>query len=451
MRLLIIDIQLYCAHIVLCMYLAIFSIILQSEAIEKLPEGQRTFAILAEAFSVDVYHARIKLFPEFIKKKRDWIEKVSAPLLGLKKRSLDDYLAEFLQPNMPLDEIGILLFSRMMHKHVVVFFNDLYWTTRADNDIHKCHCCLSYRGKCKYVDTVELTKDEWNARKDYLKAFEQMWFFDNPPRDCTMQDQKPVIGTVVKLDPALQDVAETFDVDIQKPKRQCKKKGRKLPQEKPTRRSQRLKEQDDRLNTSILSSLHSTINKPHQTRNSMKTEVELRKAKNLLSNARKSKGKFSIDNFVLKKRKRKRKPVKCSACQEVFSSHKKLTEHISKDHPEFKYSCRYCPKKFESASWKYQHQARHKGLKFKCPVDTCGKLFQFGYQYRDHQRKHTRKGLYLCSTRNCGKVFTTKRARTFHEKNTASQQIHSFVDLKYPMMQNHVQRNSKGKLTVTNI
>ena len=93
------------------MYLAILSIILQSEAIEKLPEGQRTFAILAEAFSVDVYQARIQLFLEFIKKKRDWIEKVLAPLLGFKKRNLDDYLAEFLNPNMPLDEIGILLFS----------------------------------------------------------------------------------------------------------------------------------------------------------------------------------------------------------------------------------------------------------------------------------------------------------------------------------------------------
>ena len=162
-RLLLIAIQLYSAHIVLCMYLGILSIILQSEAIEKLPEGQQTFAILADAFSIDVYQPRLQLFPEFIVKKRDWIEKVSAPLLGVKKRNIDDYLAEFLNPNMPLDEIGILLFSRMMHKHVVVFFNDLYWTTRSDNDITKCDCYLSYRGKCRYVNTVQLTKEEWNT------------------------------------------------------------------------------------------------------------------------------------------------------------------------------------------------------------------------------------------------------------------------------------------------
>ena len=178
----------------------------------------------------------------------------------------------------------------MMHKHVVVFFNDLYWTTRSDNDITKCDCYLSYRGKCKYVNTVQLTKEEWNTQKDYLKAFEQMWFFDNPPRDWTMQDQKPVIGTVQKIDRALQDVAETFDVDIEKPKRKHKKKHKNLRKEKPTRSSQRLNEQDDRLNSSILSSLHSTNPKPRQTGNSLKSEAELRKAKNLLSNARKSRG-----------------------------------------------------------------------------------------------------------------------------------------------------------------
>ena len=398
---------------VLCIHctmhvLSIFSLIFQTEAIEKLPQGQRTFAILAEAFNIDVYQARIQLSPEFIAKKRNWIEKVSSYLLGIKKCSLDDYLAEFLHPNMPLDEIGIVLFSRMMHKHVIVFFNDLYWPTRADNDIKKCHCYLSYWGKCNYLNTVQLTKEEWNARKDHLKAFEQMWFFDNPPRDSTMQDEKPVIGTVEKVDPALQDVAETFDVEIKKPKFKRKTKHKKLTKEKPTRRSQRLKEQDDRLNTSILLSLHSTTPKPQTTRNSMKTEAELRAAKNLISHAKKIHGKFDINNFVLKKRKRKRKPVKCSSCQGIFSSHRKLTEHVKQDHPEFNYSCWYCPKQFESASWKYQHQARHQGLKFKCAVATCGKLFQFGYQYRDHHKKHSQKELYLCSTRNCGRVFTNK-------------------------------------------
>ena len=47
---------------------------MQSENIKKLPEGQRTFAMLAETFNVDVYEARLRMFPNFVSKKRDWIE-----------------------------------------------------------------------------------------------------------------------------------------------------------------------------------------------------------------------------------------------------------------------------------------------------------------------------------------------------------------------------------------
>ena len=43
-----------------------------------------------------------------------------------------------------------------------------------------------------------------------------------------MQDKKPVTGTVEKIDPALQDVAETFDVEIEKPKCKRKTKHKKL-------------------------------------------------------------------------------------------------------------------------------------------------------------------------------------------------------------------------------
>ena len=46
-------------------------------------------------------------------------------------------------------------------------------------------------------------------------------------------------------------------------------------------------------------------------------------------------------------------------------------------------------------------------------MENC---FNLDTSTKDHQKKHSQKELYLCSTRNCGRVFTTKRARTFHEK-----------------------------------
>ena len=95
----------------------------------------------------------------------------------------------------------------------------------------------------------------------------------------------------------------------------------------------------------------------------------------------------------------------------ISSSHKERPPSISI------YKCRYCPKTFSTASWKYQHQARHKGLKYQCGVETCSKLFQYEYQLRDHIKKHTKKGLYTCSVRGCKQErFATIRARNYHEQ-----------------------------------
>ena len=142
--------QIYCcSHCTMSMlyYADIFTnpaLLMQSENIKKLPEGQCTFAMLAEAFNVDVYEARLCMFPNFVSRKREWIEQISSHLLGLKKRQLEDYLAEFLKPDIPLDKVGILMFARMMHKHVAVYFNDLYWTTRVDHDCAQCQANLIY-------------------------------------------------------------------------------------------------------------------------------------------------------------------------------------------------------------------------------------------------------------------------------------------------------------------
>ena len=78
-------------------------LLMQSKNIKKLPEGQCTFTMLAEAFNVDVYEARLHMFPNFVSRKREWVEQISSHLLGLKKRQLEDYLAEFLKPDIPLD------------------------------------------------------------------------------------------------------------------------------------------------------------------------------------------------------------------------------------------------------------------------------------------------------------------------------------------------------------
>ena len=274
---------------------------------------------------------------------------------------------------------------------------------------------MIYRGKCVYEDTAKLTKEEWDKRKSYLEDFKKAYEEqgqETPTKSVHSTNSHAIIGSIEddvldEDDALLQDVSESMDVKIVNKE---KKQKSKL---KPTRRSKRIKEQEAALTRSIISSLHST-SKPRTTQNSRKTSALVAASKSLGA-AKKKRGKFDLNNFVLKKRPKKHKPRKCSSCEQQFPSYLKLAEHIKTDHPEFQYKCKYCPKLFNSASWKYQHQDRHKGLRFKCSNKKCGKLFQYSYQLRDHQKKHARKAMYVCSTRDCLKEFTTKRARKYHE------------------------------------
>ena len=162
---------------------------------------------------------------------------------------------------MPLDEIGILMFSWMIHKHCVVFFNDLWWTTHRDNDVSKVDCWLIYHGKCQYTDTIPLTKEEFKTRKPYLNSVEKL-FFSNPDENLqsTTEDSEHETRTVQKMeviehdeDELLKDVESSFDVDIKKPKPKPKPKP-----SVPLRSSAQIKQQNDMLMAGIMSSLHST-------------------------------------------------------------------------------------------------------------------------------------------------------------------------------------------------
>ena len=80
---------------------------------------------------------------------------------------------------MPLNEIGIVLFARMMHRHITICFNDLWWTTRADDDSTNVDCILVYHGKCIYVTTVPMSHEEYVAKKPYLETVCQTWNNNN--------------------------------------------------------------------------------------------------------------------------------------------------------------------------------------------------------------------------------------------------------------------------------
>ena len=228
------------------------------------------------------------------------------------------------------------------------------------------------------------------------------------PDRCTVSEltvNSNVIGSVELAnddDAMLQDAKDSFDV---KPK--------KTP--KPSRRSKRLKQKKAKKCQEQAYLNRSSSSGTRTTRNSQKTSKEVATA-NLVAKSKNHV--FSYTKYGLKKPDLKKKTTHhCPPCKQLKDTYKALITHLKECHPEYKYRCKYCREMFNSNSWRYQHQLHHEGLQYKCPEPTCAKLFQFYYQVRDHWKKHSKRKVYTCETRDCLKGFTAKCALNYHKCN----------------------------------
>ena len=100
----------------------------------------------------------------WVESHKDWISLVTAHLLDIKKRSLQDFLNEWLHGAFPLDEAGILIVTWAYKVHVAMFFNDSYWTTTAVTDLNKCKIFLLYCGSLVFKDSRRVTVAEYTER-----------------------------------------------------------------------------------------------------------------------------------------------------------------------------------------------------------------------------------------------------------------------------------------------
>ena len=196
----------------------------------------------------------------------------------------------------------------------------------------------------------------------------------------TMQDNVIGTATLTQDDEMLQDIQESFDV---KPRQKLK----------PSRRSKRLKKKKEKQRQIEARLNLSTSSGTRTTKNSLKTSIQVAAA-NIVSKLKNYI--LAQKKYSLKKPDLKKKPHHCPACKQLEKTYKAVIQHLKESHPDYKYRCKYCCKCFNSNSWRYQHQLRHEGLRYKCPEPSCAKWFQFYYQVRDHWKKHSkRKIVYL--------------------------------------------------------
>ena len=56
----------------------------------------------------------------FVLGHRDWIESISGELLRRKGRTVDEYISDLIKPGFKFDELALLIFTCMHHKHIFV-------------------------------------------------------------------------------------------------------------------------------------------------------------------------------------------------------------------------------------------------------------------------------------------------------------------------------------------
>ena len=142
-------------------------------------------------------------------------------------------------------------------------------------------------------------------------------------------------------------------------------------------------------------------------------------------------GNLNISSFCLRRRKRRQRQFVCCCCKQKLSSTSELTKHMKEKHPEYKYTCKKCSKRFGTKNGLYKHVLLHSGKRYSC--NTCGKLFYWQCELKDHMRKHTAKPAQhvSCPVRGYKKTYSSKHALQWHtrdDRNPPSVIVCDFID-----------------------
>ena len=91
-----------------------------------------------------------------------FIEVVGGYLLGKKGLQVQDYMDMIMVPQMPIDEIGIVVLAHMYKMHVCIFLEGKYFTMNCDEALNKASICLIYVEKNTFLDTTRKGSIHWS-------------------------------------------------------------------------------------------------------------------------------------------------------------------------------------------------------------------------------------------------------------------------------------------------
>ena len=148
----------------------------------------------------------------------------------------------------------------------------------------------------------------------------------------------------------------------------------------------------------------------------------------------------SIKSYVLKKKNKKLRKVRCKICNASCEGIKSLNEHHRSEHDiQF---CSDCDKGFATQTALDKHSYVHGELNFVC--ETCGKAFPFDSRLQQHKLTHFDVRHY-CMKNGCKKYFKSIGDLNRHVF-THNKSIYYYCD--YCMYKNLDKRNTESHMRV---
>ena len=101
-----------------------------------------------------------------------FVEAVAGHLLCKKGLDVQDYMDWIVEPQVPIDEIGIVLLAHEYKMHVCIFLEGKYFTSNCDEALNKVSMYLIYVGKNTFLDTARKGSIHWSIMEQPESSYD---------------------------------------------------------------------------------------------------------------------------------------------------------------------------------------------------------------------------------------------------------------------------------------
>lgn len=391
---------------------------------------------------------------EWCSKRAVWLTDVTSGWFDNVKQ-LELYIDTLVSPGFMIDEIGMLILSRMYRLRLAVLFHKNFWTSLTTDNLQDCNMFLAYTGRHRFSLTIKTepgapVKSKPRKRKFGDTAASSIGapqpqvcpMVKSESRSTSEQASKPKYvrkEVSVSLEDIRHIIARSERLKVKRThaarrkaafqaklhairkknerwRRSCmvkrhyiKKQYVKPVAKYPDPPSTQAKD-DTGVKVNVIGTVHLVPRakapaKPKPPRPMPPRGADPHASALYRKKLRSSKSKANS------KSKTTVGPYKCfvKSCGTSCDTKRKLYAHIAQKHPKYRYKCEFCSNEYQTKFGLDKHIRKHAGRRYPC--QHCHMEFHQKHELKEHMRLHVGSEL-VCKI--CGRTTTTNRAMKRH-------------------------------------